>query len=86
MLHLCDDYGVEVDAIVQLVDGRWGAFEVRIGAGLVEEGAASLLRFRDVIETRRSGEPAVLGVITGTGYGYQRPDGVAVIPIGALAP
>lgn len=86
VLHYRDNYGVEVDVIVQLVDGRWGAFEVKLGAGLVEEGAASLLRFRDVIDTRKSGEPAVLGVITGTGYGYQRPDGVAVIPIGALAP
>ena len=26
----------------------------------------------------------MLGVITGWGYGYQRLDGVAVIPIGAL--
>jgi len=29
---------------------------------------------------------AALGVITGWGYGYRRPDGVSVIPIGALAP
>lgn len=86
VFHYRDNYGVEVDAIVQLVDGRWGAFEIKLGAGLAEEGAASLLRFRDVIDTRKSGEPAVLGVITGTGYGYQRPDGVAVIPIGSLAP
>ncbi len=86
MLHYRDNYGVEVDAIVQLIDGRWGAFEIKLGAGLAEDGAASLQRFRDVVDTRKSGEPAVLGVITGTGYGYQRPDGVAVIPIGSLAP
>lgn len=29
---------------------------------------------------------ASLAVIVATGYGYVRPDGVAVIPIGALAP
>jgi hypothetical protein len=28
----------------------------------------------------------VLGVTAGTGDGYLRPDGIAVIPIGALAP
>jgi len=28
----------------------------------------------------------ILAVITGWGYGYRRPDGVSVIPIGALAP
>lgn len=84
--HYRDNYGVEADAVVQLADGRWGAFEIKLGAGLVDEGAAALLRFRDVINTRKSGEPAVLGVIAGTGFGYVRPDGVAVIPAGALAP
>jgi hypothetical protein len=34
---------------------------------------------------QKSSEPAMLGVIVGTGYGYVRDD-VAVIPIGALAP
>ena len=86
VLHYRDSYGVEVDAIVQLADGRWGAFEIKLGAGLVDEGAASLLRFRAAIDTARGGEPAVLGVISGTGYGYMRPDGVAVVPIGALGP
>ena len=86
VLHYRDNYGVEVDAIVQLADGRWGAFEVKIGGGLVDAGAASLLRFRNAVDTSRIGEPAVLGVIVGTGYGYVRPDGIAVIPIGALAP
>jgi uncharacterized protein len=86
VLHYRDNYGVEADAVVQLADGRWAAFEVKLGTGLVDEGAAALLRFRDSIDTRKSGEPAVLGVIAGTGYGYVRPDGVAVVPIGALAP
>lgn len=86
VLHYRDNYGVEADAVVQLADGRWGAFEVKLGAGLVDEGAAALMRFRESIDTRKSGEPSVLGVIAGTGFGYVRPDGVAVIPIGALAP
>ncbi len=84
--HYRDNYGVEADAVVQLADGRWAAFEIKLGAGLVDEGAKSLLRFRAAIDTRKSGEPALLGVISGTGFGYVRPDGVAVIPVGALAP
>ncbi|MGH9156252.1 MAG: ATP-binding protein [Acidimicrobiales bacterium] len=84
--HYRDNYGVEADAIVQLADGRWAAFEIKLGAGLVDEGAESLLRFRDAVDRRRSGEPARLGVTSGTGFGYMRPDGVAVIPVGALAP
>jgi hypothetical protein len=31
--HYRDQYGVEVDAIVQLRDGRWGAIEIRLGPG-----------------------------------------------------
>jgi len=80
------DAGLEVDAVVHLADGRWGAFEIKLGAGLVDAGAEALLRFRAMIDTRKSGEPVVLGVIAGTGYGYMRPDGVAVIPVGSFAP
>jgi hypothetical protein len=81
-----DNTGLEVDAIVETVAGRWAAFEVKLGPGLVDEGAATLLRFADRVDTSRSGLPSVLGVIVGSGYGYVRGDGVAVIPIGALCP
>jgi predicted AAA+ superfamily ATPase len=84
--HYRDSYGLEVDAVVQLADGRWAAFEVKLGAGLVDAGAESLLRFRSALDIQKTGEPEVLAVICGTGFGYVRPDGVAVIPIGALAP
>ena len=77
---------LEVDAIVQLIDGRWGAFEVKLGASRVDDGAASLLDFARKVDTSKVGPPAVLGVITGTGFGYRRPDGVQVIPIGTLGP
>jgi hypothetical protein len=86
VLHYRDNYGVEVDAIVQLADGRWGAFEVKLGSGEVDAAAASLLRFRRQIDTARCGEPAVLGVICGTGFTYRRDDGVAVIAVGSLGP
>lgn len=77
---------LEVDAIVQLNDGRWAAFEVKLGSGLVDQSAASLRKFNSLIDTDTCGAPAVLGVISGNGYGYVRSDGVAVIPVGALAP
>lgn len=86
VLHYRDSYGVEADAVVQLVDGRWAAFEVKLGPGLVDRGAETLLRFAKGIDTTKSGKPAMLGVIVGTGFGYMRNDGVAVIPIGSLAP
>ncbi|MEX2551325.1 MAG: DUF4143 domain-containing protein [Nitriliruptoraceae bacterium] len=86
VLHYRDHYGIEVDTIVQLADGRWGAFEVKLGDGMVEQGAQNLRRFVQQIDLDRAGQPAVLAVICGTGYGYVRDDGVAVVPIGTLAP
>jgi hypothetical protein len=74
-------------AIVQARDGGWAAFEVRLGGEkLIEEGVANLLRFAGQVDASRSGPVAHLGVIVATGFGYQREDGVAAIPIGALAP
>jgi uncharacterized protein len=38
------------------------------------------------VDMRKRGEPALLGVIVGTGYGYVRDDGIQVVPAGALGP
>jgi predicted AAA+ superfamily ATPase len=84
--HYQDSTGLEADAIVETRDGRWGAFEVKLGSAAIDDAAASLLRLAARVDQDRHGPPAVLGVITGWGYGYRRPDGVDVIPIGALAP
>jgi len=84
--HYRDSTGLEVDVIVETGDGRWGAFEVKLGARQIDDAAAGLLRFRDRVDTSRVGEPSVLGVITPSGLGYRRPDGVSVVPIGALGP
>jgi len=81
-----DNKGLEVDAIVE-ADGRWGAFEIKLGGEKnIDTGAANLRKFAGEIDTKRSGEPAVLGVIVAAGYGYEREDGVQVIPITALGP
>jgi predicted AAA+ superfamily ATPase len=84
--HYRDESGLEVDAIVEAADGRWMAFEVKLGQGQIDEAAASLTRFAERVDTARCGSPALLGVIASTGYGYRREDGVAVIPVGALGP
>jgi len=86
VLQYRDSNGLEIDAIVETADGRWAAFEVKLGSGQIDEAAATLRRFAARVDTKQSGAPATLGVIVGTGYGYVRDDGVAVIPIGALGP
>jgi uncharacterized protein len=86
ILHYRDSDGLEVDAIVEARDGRWAAFEVKLGFNQVEEAAANLHKFVKRIDTDRCGPPAALGVIVGSGYGYKQEDGIHVIPIGALGP
>jgi hypothetical protein len=56
---------------------------VKLGIGQVDTAAANLLELQATVD---AGPPAVLGVITSTGFGYQRDDGVWVVPIGALGP
>ena len=86
--HYRDNTGLEVDAIVTLRDGRWLACEAKLSAAphIVDASAASLRKFAERIDTTRCGAPAALAVITASGYAYQRPDGVWVVPIGVLGP
>ena len=82
-----DDSGLEVDAVIQRRDGAWIAVEVKLGGErLVESGAQALLTLRDRVDDRRIGEPSRLLVVTATGYSYDRPDGVSVVPVTQLAP
>ena len=84
--HYRDKSGLEADAVVQAMDGRWAAFEIKLGFRRVEEGARNLLKLAQRVDQDLCGAPAMLAVIVPSGYGYMRPDGVGVIPIGALGP
>lgn len=86
--HYRDNTGLEVDAIVVNHAGQWAAFEVKLGGeARIEEAAASLLRFRDRVDTGRTGAPAALAVVVGAGaYARRRGDGVWVLPIGTCGP
>ncbi len=80
--HYRDNTGLEVDAVVEARDGTWAAFEIKLGGDArIDDAAESLLRLRDRVDTPKIGVPAKLAVIVGTGYAYERSDGVAVIPI-----
>jgi predicted AAA+ superfamily ATPase len=84
--HWRDQNQNEVDVVVTLPDGRWGAFEVKMNPADTDKAAASLLAFAEKVDQNKAGPPAALGVITSTGFAYGRPDSVTVLPIGTLGP
>lgn len=88
LFHYRDDSGREVDAIVELPDGRWGAFEIKLGANQIEDAAKNLLDFRKSLEKHGASRiPDVLCVICGlTEYSYLRNDGVYVVAVTVLGP
>lgn len=84
--HYRDNTGLECDAVVHLRNGKYGLIEIKLGGdSLIEEGAKSLKKLKDCIDTTKMNKPSFLMVLTGIGkYAYKREDGVLVIPIGVL--
>ena len=82
-----DDTGLEVDAIVELADGRWAAFEVKTSEEKVEEGLASLRRLKRKVVggADRACEPEFVAVLVGvSGYAREVAAREYVIPIRCL--
>ena len=74
-----------IDAVIELEDGEWCAFEVRLGAKKIDEGAEKLIKVCNDIIRNGGKAPKVKCVICGlSNAAYMRPDGVFVIPITAL--
>ncbi|HJJ35893.1 MAG TPA: DUF4143 domain-containing protein [Methanocorpusculum sp.] len=86
--HYRDKSNLECDAVLHLRNGTYGLVEIKLGGDtLIEEGAASLKKLRDTIDTEKMKKPAFLMVLIGAGPGaYRRDDGVYVVPIGCLKP
>jgi predicted AAA+ superfamily ATPase len=83
-----DKSGLEVDAVIHLNDGRWGLIEIKLGGEtLINEGALTLTKLKEVIDQDKMNKPAFLAIITATdSFAYKREDGIYVIPIACLKP
>lgn len=82
--HYRDKNGFKVDAVIQLADGRWGAAEVKMGAGEIENASENLLKLHRIVDTKKMNEPSFLMVLTSTEYAFKMKNGVWVVPIGCL--
>jgi hypothetical protein len=83
-----DKSGLEADAVIHLNDGRWGLIEIKLGGEtLINEGALTLIKLKEVIDQDKMNKPAFLAIITATdSFAYKREDGIYVIPIACLKP
>ncbi len=86
-----DRYGLEADIVLHLDDGRYALIECKLGSREIDEGAAHLLELQRLVRVNREGEkqlpipdPSLLMILTGGKMAYTRPDGVRVVPLGAL--
>ena len=65
-----DSDGLEADAVIELADGRWAAFEIKLGENKANEAAASLRRLKDKVSANpaaRNPAPEFMAVIVGAG-------------------
>ena len=74
--------GVEVDAIVELTDGNYGAIEIKLGSNEIEDAKKNLLRFTKEVKI----EPKFMCIICGLWDAVlkDKETGIYIIPITAL--
>lgn len=78
-----NDTRIEVDAIIEIADGEYGAIEIKLGSNKEEEAASSLKKFYEMAEIK----PKFMCIICGLYDAVvRRPDGIYVLPITALKP
>lgn len=80
--HYHDNTGLEVDMIIELEDGRWGAIEVKLASG-EEDAASNLNRLVNKISSEYN-PPSFKMILMGVGYFRKRTDGIIVVPVGCL--
>ena len=85
LYHYQDYNNNEIDAVIEMDDGRWCAFEIKLGTNQIDAAAKNLLDINQKIKDENGKPASVLCVICGmSNAAYQRPDGVYVVPVTAL--
>jgi predicted AAA+ superfamily ATPase len=81
-----DEHDFEVDAIIGLDDGRWGAVEIKMGTFEFEDAADNLLKIKERME-KVMPAPSFMMILNATGGASgTREDGIHIVPIDLLGP
>lgn len=85
LYHYQDYRNREIDAVLELKDGDWCAFEIKLGANQIDGAAENLLKIDREIEAEGGKRPKIMCVICGlSNAAYRREDGVYVVPVTSL--
>ncbi len=83
--HYRDSSGQEIDAIVESMDGEYGAIEIKLASQEnIEKGAASLNRFERKLQESELKLPKFKMILTSNGTCSKRNDGIYVVPLTCL--
>ncbi|MDR2556834.1 MAG: DUF4143 domain-containing protein, partial [Bacteroidales bacterium] len=86
VFHYRDESGLEVDAIVELRNGKWLACEIKLGgSGFIAEGISNLIKLQKKLEASKLQDMAGMCVITAGKESYtDKNTGVHIISLGHL--
>jgi predicted AAA+ superfamily ATPase len=86
--YYSDADGLEVDAVIEMPDGRWGAIEIKLSEEKVPQAEKSLLRLRDKVAANPAAHnrrASFMAVLVGKGsFARKTPAGVYVVPLTSL--
>jgi predicted AAA+ superfamily ATPase len=84
VFHYRDKSGLEIDVVIHLADGSWGAAEIKMGAAEIEDAIENLQKLRRTVDTGKMREPSFLMVLTATEHAFRMKNGIWVVPLGCL--
>jgi predicted AAA+ superfamily ATPase len=83
--HYRDSSGLEIDAIVELPDETWAAFEIKLGSTKsIDEAAGNLQKLLTRLAPGKAAHCTSLNVLIAGSSSYTRNDNVNVISLGHL--
>ena len=86
--YYSDADGLDIDAIIELPDGRWGAIEIKLSEEKVLHAEKNLLKLRDKVAANPAAhnqKPSFMAVLVGKAtFARKTPAGVYVIPLTSL--
>lgn len=88
LYHYQDYKNREIDAVIELQNGDWCAFEIKLGANQIDEAAENLKKIYSEFEKGDHVKlPKIMCIISGlSNSAYRREDGIFVVPFTSLKP